>query len=75
MALLNEDKRHIKQHTEDRNESLDALKVVNSTHQKSMLEFIIDLPNLCTLCGLLSASLGIYFGVQGLFYFAVIGGA
>lgn len=74
MALLNEDKRYVSQSTEDGNDSLDALKVVNSTHQKSMLEFIIDLPNLCTLSGLLSALFGIYFATQGMFYFAVIGG-
>ena len=75
MELLNEDKRHLNQNTESGNEGLDTLKVVKSTTRKSMLEFIIDLPNLCTLCSLLSASLGIYFAVQGLFYFAVIGGA
>jgi len=55
--------------------SLDVLKVVGSPSRQSMIGFIIDLPNICTLLGLFSALLGIYFAIQGLFYFAVIGGA
>jgi CDP-diacylglycerol--serine O-phosphatidyltransferase len=55
---------------------LEALNVVaSSTTRKSMVGFIIDLPNICTLFGLLSALLGIYFAIQNLFYFAIICGA
>ena len=39
-----------------------------------MASFIFDLPNICTLFGLLSAFLGIYFATQGHVHFAVIGG-
>ena len=39
-----------------------------------MASFILDLPNICTLFGLLSAFLGIYFATQGNIHFAVIGG-
>lgn len=54
---------------------LSPLKVVNSYSRKSMIDFIIDLPNICTLLGLLSALMGIYFAIQNQFYFAVICGA
>ncbi|MFT4898286.1 MAG: CDP-diacylglycerol--serine O-phosphatidyltransferase, partial [Flavobacteriales bacterium] len=47
---------------------------VKTQAQPSMISFLFDLPNICTLCGLLSAFLGIYFAVQGNIYFAVIGG-
>jgi len=40
----------------------------------SMVSFIIDLPNICTLFGLLSATVGIYFAITGKLNFAVIGG-
>lgn len=50
------------------------LKVEKSSTQPSIISFVIDLPNICTLCGLLSAFLGIYFAIQGYIYFAVIGG-
>ncbi|MCD6397867.1 MAG: CDP-alcohol phosphatidyltransferase family protein, partial [Spirochaetaceae bacterium] len=39
----------------------------------SMLSFVKDLPNLCSLAGLLSALLGIYFAILGNFAFAMIG--
>ena len=39
----------------------------------SMLYFIKDLPNLCSLTGLMSALLGIYFAILGNFAFAMIG--
>ena len=39
----------------------------------NMVSFIVDLPNACTLLGLLSATLGIYFAFTGQVYFAVIG--
>lgn len=40
----------------------------------SIISFIADLPNICTLFGLLSATLGIYFAITGQIKFAVIGG-
>lgn len=39
-----------------------------------MASFILDVPNICTLLGLLSAFLGIYFAIQGNIHFAVVGG-
>jgi len=42
--------------------------------QPSMISYVFDLPNIISLFGLLSAFLGIYFAIQGNFYFAVIGG-
>ena len=39
-----------------------------------MASFIFDAPNICTLFGLLSAFLGIYFATQGNIHFAIIGG-
>lgn len=53
---------------------VDTLKVEKTSAQRSMVSFLFDLPNICTLCGLLSAFLGIYFAVQGNVHFAVIGG-
>ena len=50
------------------------LKIEVLSSQPSMTSFILDLPNICTLFGLLSAFLGIYFAIQGSIYFAVIGG-
>lgn len=49
-------------------------KIENEQSQPSMISFVFDLPNICTLLGLLSAFLGIYFAIQGNFHFAVIGG-
>jgi len=51
-----------------------AMKIEKLSAQPSMASFILDLPNICTLFGLLSAFLGIYFAIQGNIYFAVIGG-
>lgn len=64
------------------------MKLVNSTStnrnrsagkesidQLSMVSFITDLPNLCTLSGLFSATLGIYLAITGSIHFAVICGA
>ncbi len=42
-------------------------------HRTSMLWFVKDLPNLCSLAGLLCALLGIYFAVLKIFPAAVIG--
>ncbi len=39
----------------------------------SIISFIKDPPNVCSLLGLLSAVLGIYFAISGKFNFAVIG--
>lgn len=41
--------------------------------QVSMLSFAKDLPNICSLLGLLSAILGIYFAIKGNFPAAIIG--
>ena len=38
-----------------------------------MIYFVKDLPNLCSLAGLMSALLGIYFAMLGNFAFAMIG--
>jgi len=45
----------------------------NNKQQMSMLKFAMDLPNICSLIGLLSAVLGIYFAIIGNFNFAIIG--
>lgn len=41
--------------------------------QPSMLSYAKDLPNICSLLGLLSALMGIYFAIQGNFPAAMIG--
>jgi CDP-diacylglycerol--serine O-phosphatidyltransferase len=51
-----------------------SIMKINKPTQPSIASFILDLPNICTLCGLLSAFLGIYFAIQDNYYFAVIGG-
>ena len=43
------------------------------THQTSMLTFAKDLPNICSLVGLLCAVLSMYFSILGNFPAAVIG--
>ncbi len=42
-------------------------------HQPTMLSFVKDLPNICSLAGLLCAVLGIYFSIVGNFPVAIIG--
>ena len=42
-------------------------------HQPTMLSFARDLPNICSLAGLLCAVLGIYFAILGNFPLAIIG--
>jgi archaetidylserine synthase len=42
-------------------------------HQPTMLSFVKDLPNICSLVGLLCAVLGIYFSIVGNFSIAIIG--
>lgn len=46
---------------------------MSDKQQKSMLGFAKDLPNICSLLGLLSAILGIYFAITGNFPAAIIG--
>ncbi|MBW1769559.1 MAG: CDP-alcohol phosphatidyltransferase family protein [Deltaproteobacteria bacterium] len=43
------------------------------SHQTGMLTFARDLPNICSLTGLLCAILGIYFAILGNFPAAIIG--
>lgn len=46
---------------------------MNDTKQISVFRFIKDLPNICSLLGLMSAVIGIYFAIQGNFPAAIIG--
>ena len=46
---------------------------MNDKQQPSMLTFAKDLPNICSLIGLLSTVLGIYFAINGNFQAAIIG--
>lgn len=46
---------------------------MNDKQQISILSFIKDLPNICSLLGLMSAVVGIYFAIQGIFQAALIG--
>ncbi len=46
---------------------------MNNKPQASMLTFAKDLPNICSLLGLLSAVLGIFFAIEGNFPAAIIG--
>lgn len=43
------------------------------SEEPSMIRFLYDLPNICTLTGLASALLGVYFAILGEFGFALIG--
>lgn len=45
----------------------------NNKPQASMLSFARELPNICSLLGLLSAVLGIYFAIEGNFPASIIG--
>ena len=49
--------------------NLDSQRALNP----SMFYFFKDLPNICSLTGLICALLGIYFAISGNFYFALIG--
>jgi CDP-diacylglycerol--serine O-phosphatidyltransferase len=42
-------------------------------HQPSILSFVKDLPNICSLAGLACTVLAIYFSILGVFYAAMIG--
>lgn len=46
---------------------------MSDSRQVSMLGFAKDLPNICSLVGLLCAILGIYFAIEGNFLVALIG--
>lgn len=45
----------------------------NNVSEYSMLYFLKDPPNICTLAGLLCSSIGIYFSVTGKYNYALIG--
>ncbi len=47
--------------------------MVKQSHQTKMLSFAMDLPNVCSLAGLLCAVLGIYYAILGNFPVAIIG--
>ncbi len=46
---------------------------MRKSQQASMLSFAKDLPNICSLLGLLCAVFGIYFAIEGYFIASVIG--
>jgi len=46
---------------------------MNNKQQISVFSFVKDLPNICSLLGLMSAVIGIYFAIQGNFNAAIIG--
>jgi CDP-diacylglycerol--serine O-phosphatidyltransferase len=46
---------------------------MRNSNQASMLSFAKDLPNICSLLGLLCAVFGIYFAIEGYFLASVIG--
>ena len=39
----------------------------------TMLHFLADIPNLCSLAGLLCSFLGVYFAIRGQFHYALVG--
>ncbi len=43
------------------------------TQEPTMISFAKDLPNICSLAGLLSALIGIYFSILGNFPYAMTG--
>ena len=47
--------------------------MTNSKHQPTILSFVRDLPNICSLAGLFCALLGIYYAILGNFPVAIIG--
>lgn len=48
-------------------------KEVKNSTEYSMLYFLKDPSNICTLTGLLSSLIGIYFSITGKYYYALIG--
>lgn len=45
---------------------------MKNSHKVSMISFAKDLPNICSLLGLLSAMFGIYFAIEGNFLASII---
>ncbi len=45
---------------------------MKNSHKVSMISFAKDLPNICSLLGLLSAMFGIYFAIEGHFLASII---
>jgi len=48
-------------------------KTIGNTLQPSILSFVKDIPNLCSLAGLACTICAIYFSVLGIYYAAMIG--
>ena len=48
-------------------------KTIGNTLQPSILSFVKDIPNLCSLAGLACTLCAIYFSVLGIYYAAMIG--
>jgi len=48
-------------------------KEVKRSSQYTMLYFLKDPPNICSLIGLLCSLIGIYFSITGKYYYALIG--
>jgi CDP-diacylglycerol---serine O-phosphatidyltransferase len=46
---------------------------MSKSHKVGMLSFAKDIPNVCSLLGLLSAMFGIYFAIEGNFLASIIG--
>ena len=46
---------------------------MSNSHQVGMLSFARDLPNICSLLGLLCAVFGIFFAIEGYFLASIIG--
>ncbi len=46
---------------------------MSDSHQVGMLSFTKDIPNICSLFGLLCAMVGIYFAIEGYFLASIIG--
>jgi len=46
---------------------------MSNSHQVGMLSFAKDLPNICSLLGLLCAVFGIFFAIKGYFLVSIIG--
>jgi CDP-diacylglycerol--serine O-phosphatidyltransferase len=74
MQLVKKEIRSMAEYNEGENNDSKTSQINTIPNQISMIGFIADLPNICTLFGLLSALLGIYFAIQGQIHYAVIGG-
>ena len=48
-------------------------KAIGNALQPSILSFVKDIPNLCSLAGLACTLCAIYFSVLGIYYAAMIG--